>query len=359
MNGLQRHGSGALLLIVGDKVQKRGRGMKVSRTKLGLAMLAATALIASHEAWGQRLGQLGPECRTPALRQCLDAADRRQCIMGAMQQLPDSCRKAISEGAAARAVLPAGWRELSFGSDPRQRLDLVMPSSASAKAPVLLFVHGGGWSIGDKRIGSEVKGRHFAAQGWAFASTNYRLVPAATVEQQAADVAAAVASLRRQAGVDPDRIVLMGHSAGAHLAALVASDPSYLRAAGVPMSAVRGAVLLDGAGYDVGEQMAEPRNAVLSMYTQAFGTDPKRQAALSPARHAAAPNAAEWLILPVAQRRDSTAQSEKLARLLRAGGSRAEVLPQPGKTHMTLNRELGQPGDQSTAVVDRFLAQLR
>jgi acetyl esterase/lipase len=278
--------------------------------------------------------------------------------MTAMQQLPDTCRKAISEGAAARAPLPAGWRELSFGSDPRQRLDLVVPTVVPGKAPILLFVHGGGWSIGDKRLGSEIKGKHFASQGWAFASTNYRLVPAATVEQQAADVAAAIALLRRQQGVDPDRIVLMGHSAGAHLAALVASDPAYLKAAGVPLSAVRGVVLLDGAGYDVGEQIAEPRNRVRSMYTQAFGTDPKRQAALSPARHAAAPNAANWLILPVAMRRDSTAQSEKLARLLREGGSRAEVLAQRGKTHMTLNRELGQPGDPSTAVVDAFLARL-
>jgi acetyl esterase/lipase len=276
-----------------------------------------------------------------------------------MQQMPDSCRKSISEGAAARAPLPAGWRELSFGSDARQRLDLVMPGAAQGKAPVLLFVHGGGWSIGDKRLGSELKGKHFAGQGWAFASTNYRLVPTATVEQQAADIAAAVALLRRQPGVDPDRIVLMGHSAGAHLAALVASDPNWLKAAGVPLSVVRGVVLLDGAGYDVGEQIAEPRNRVLPMYTQAFGTDPKRQAALSPARHAAAPNAADWLILPVAMRRDSTAQGEKLARLLREGGSRAEVLPQRGMTHMTLNRQLGQPGDPSTAVVDAFLARLR
>lgn len=321
-------------------------------------MLATTALIASHEAWAQRGRFMTPECRTPALQQCLNASDRQQCLRAAVRTMPDSCRKAISEGAAARVALPAGWRELSFGSDPRQRLDLVMPTSASAKAPLLLFVHGGGWSIGDKRLGSEAKGKHFTGKGWAFASTNYRLVPDATVEQQAADVAAAVALLRRQPGVDPERIVIMGHSAGAHLAALVASDPAYLRAAGVPMTAVKGAILLDGAGYDVGEQMAEPRNRVQSMYTQAFSSDPKRQATLSPTRHAAAPNAGSWLILPVASRQDSRAQSEKLAAALRAAGTRAEVLPQPGKTHMTLNRQLGAAGDPTTAIVDAFLAKL-
>lgn len=326
----------------------------------GMVVLAGAAALAGGGAWAQQARTLPPECRTPALRQCaLAGPNARSCMREAMQSLPDSCRKAISEAAAKRAGdLPAGWREEAYGSDPRQKLEWVRSAEGSGKAPLLLFVHGGGWSIGDKRLGAAQKGEHFAAQGWAFASTNYRLVPQARVEDQAADVAAAIAFLRRQPGVDPDRIVLMGHSAGAHLAALVGTDPTYLKAAGVPLGAVRGVVLLDGAGYDVGEQMAEPRNRVQSMYSQAFSSDPERQAALSPARHAAAPNAAYWLILPVASRRDSTAQSEKLARLLREGGSQAEVLPQAGKTHMSLNRELGQAGDPSTAIVDGFLGRL-
>lgn len=324
-----------------------------------MTVLAAAAAIASSGAWAQQVDRLSRECRAP-LRQCLLAgADRANCLVTAMQSLPDACRKAISERAAARAgALPPGWREDAFGSDPLQKLDWVKPAGAG-NAPLLLFVHGGGWSIGDKRMGAGEKGQHFLDKGWAFASTNYRLVPQARVENQAADVAAVIAFLRRQPGIDPNRIVLMGHSAGAHLAALVATDPAYLAKAGVPMSAVRGVVLLDGAGYDVGEQMAEPRNAVASMYSQAFGTDPKRQAALSPARHAAAPNAGEWLILPVASRRDSTAQSEKLAQLLREGESKATVVPQAGKTHATLNRKMGINGDPSTKVVDEFLARLR
>ncbi|GAA4010913.1 hypothetical protein GCM10022280_05350 [Sphingomonas swuensis] len=324
-------------------------------------VLVGAATVAGGGAWAQQGRMLPEECRVPALRQCLLAGgDRQACFRDAMQSLPDSCRKAVSERAAGRAgTLPAGWREDRYGSDPRQALDWAVPANASGKVPLLLFVHGGGWSIGDKRMGAGQKGAHFLAEGWGFASTNYRLVPQASVEQQAADVAAAVAFLRRQPGIDADGIVLMGHSAGAHLAALVASDPTYLKAAGVPMSAIRGVVLLDGAGYDVGEQMAEPHNAVASMYTQAFSNNPKRQAALSPTRHAAAPNAANWLILPVASRRDSTAQSEKLATALRSGGAQARVVPQAGKTHATLNRELGAAGDPSTAEVDRFLKGLR
>lgn len=276
--------------------------------------------------------------------------------MQVMQALPDSCRKAISERAAGRAgALPAGYREDAYGADPRQKLDWAVPAEANGKAPLLLFIHGGGWSIGDKRMGAGQKGAHFLSTGWAFASTNYRLVPQARVEDQAADVAAAIAWLRRQPGIDASRIVLMGHSAGAHLAALVGTDPRYLAAAGVPLNAIRGVVLLDGAGYDVGEQMGLGRNMAQSMYEQAFSKDPARQAQLSPARHAAAPNAASWLILPVATRRDSTAQSEKLAGLLRAAGAEARVSPQGGKTHATLNRDIGESTDASTAEIDRFL----
>ena len=331
--------------------------MGISRGKLGAVLLAASALVAGHEALARRLPA---ECRSPALRQCREAADRRGCMRAAMQWLPDSCLKAVSERAAGRAgTLPPGWREDAYGSDPRQKLDWAVPAGGQGKAPLLLFVHGGGWSIGDKRMGAGQKGQHFLGTGWAFASANYRLVPDATVEQQAADVASAVAWLRRQPGVDGSRIVLMGHSAGAHLAALVGTDPHYSAAAGVPLSAIRGVVLLDGAGYDVGQQMSLPGNQVKSMYLKAFSEDPTRQAKLSPARHAPAPNAADWLVLPVASRQDSTAQSEALAAKLRAAGSRVTVAPQEGKTHATLNRELGQLDDPSTAVVDRFLAALR
>ena len=330
----------------------------MSRGWIGVAVLALVALVASSGVWAQR-AQVPAECREPLVRVCAAADDRQACLRRVMQTLPDECRKAISDVQAARSpALGEPFREVAFGTDPRQRLDFAVPAGRAGKAPLLVFVHGGGWSIGDKRSGAGQKGEHFLRTGWAFATTNYRLVPQVRVEDQAADVAAAIAFLRRQPGVDPDRIVLMGHSAGAHLAALVASDPAYLRAAGVPLSAVKGVVLLDGAGYDVAAQMNEPRNQVRAMYGQAFGTDPKRQAALSPTLQAKAPNAADWLILPVASRRDSIAQSEQLAAALRVGGGRAKVAPQAGKSHSTINRELGQEGDPTTAVVDAFLKAL-
>jgi acetyl esterase/lipase len=292
---------------------------------------------------------------------CQMGGRMRECVRAALPKLSDDCRKAISERAGNMQPLPPGMAEMSYGRDPLQRLDLVYPVG-SRRPPLIIFIHGGGWSIGDKRHAIGAKASHFLGKGYGFASLNYRLVPQVTVEQQAADIASAIAKLRTYAmgsNYDGERIILMGHSAGAHLAALVGTDPRYLATAGVPMSTVKGIVLLDGAGYDVAEQMARPGNPVGAMFDAAFGKDLARQRALSPTLHAAAPNAASWLILPVERRADSTAQSRELAAALSKAGASAQVVPVPGESHRSLNMGLGEAGDFATSEVDRFLAGLR
>ncbi len=323
----------------------------------GYGVLGVTMIAGVAAAQRERLPE---ECRQEIMALCERGSGMRECVRAALPRLSDACRKAIAERGAS-APPPPGTRELAYGSDPKQKFDLLVPTNAT-RAPLLLFVHGGGWSIGDKRSGAGVKAAHFTAQGWAFASVNYRLVPGATVEQEAADVAAAIAFARAHAaqnGLDPDRIVLMGHSSGAHLVALVGTDPRYLAAAGVPLAAVKGVVLLDGAGYDIAQQMARPGNQVAGMYEAAFGTDVARQKALSPTLHAAAPNVASWLILPIERRADSTAQSQGLAAALRPAGASAKVVAIPGESHASLNKGLGEDGDFSTGEVDKFLAGLR
>lgn len=324
-----------------------------------LGALSAAAL--GGVALAQR-ERLPAECRQEIVQLCRGAEGGfRQCLRTAMPKLSDPCRKAIGERAGASSPPAPGTVEHAYGADPKQRLDLVKPEGV-AKAPVLLFIHGGGWSIGDKAHAAGGKATWANGKGWAFASANYRLVPQATVEQQAADVASAIAWLRANAaeeGLGPDRIVLMGHSAGAHLAALVGTDPQYLKAAGVPMGAIKGIILLDGAGYDVAAQAGAAGNIVKPMYDAAFGTDPRRQAALSPTRHAAAPNVARWLILPIERRADSQAQSKGLADALTKAGASATVVAVPDESHGSLNKGLGETGDFATEQVERFLAGVR
>lgn len=252
--------------------------------------------------------------------------------------------------------------DLSYGADSLQSLDYW--PGASADAPLVVFVHGGGWKRGDKdMMHGSAKLEHWQAQGYAVASLNYRLVPDSSVEQQAGDVANAIAFLKARAGTlgfDADRIALVGHSAGAHLVALVGTDPQYFRAAGLAMDDVAGIVPLDGAAYNVPEQMDE--NAILMgrTYRQAFGEDPARQRALSPNLHTALPNAPEFLILHV-QRDDARQQSRELAERLLVAGTPATVEEFRGRGlrgHRQINRNMGELDYPATAVVDAFLRRI-
>ncbi len=264
------------------------------------------------------------------------------------------------EQKAVQGRLP-GAQSIAYGKDPLQVLDLWLPKVRSGKAPLVLYVHGGGWKRGSKDSATgRSKPVHYPEQGYAFASINYRLVPAATVEQQAADVASALAAVLAKAdalGIDRTRVVLMGHSAGAHLVALVGTDERYLRGAGLSFADVDGVIPNDGAAYDVPAQMQDGGRFMQDTYVQAFSTDPVRQRALSPTSQAAAPNAPEFLLLHV-QRSDGVMQAEGLAAALRKAGTGVEVAGFPGdglKGHAEINRKLGEPDYPATAVVDRWL----
>lgn len=272
---------------------------------------------------------------------------------------------AVALSLAAPPVLAqraAAKQTLAYGEDPLQTVDFW--PGASAAAPLVLFVHGGGWKRGDKTMmdGSD-KLAHWRGLGYAVASLNYRLVPEATVEQQGQDLAAAVALLKHRAGTlgfDGGRIALVGHSAGAHLVALVGTDPSYLRGAGLGFGDIAGVVPLDGAAYDVAAQMKDGPRIMHKTYRQAFGAEPGRQARLSPTLQAGAPNAGPFLILHV-QREDGTRQSAALAAALREGGTNAELQGFAGtglRGHAEINRDMGDPDYPATAVVDRFLARI-
>jgi arylformamidase len=250
---------------------------------------------------------------------------------------------------------------LSYGADSLQALDFWRAPGAGGNAPLIVFVHGGAWKIGDKRTSSQsAQVPHFLSKGHAFASLNYRLVPAVGVEAQAQDVAQALKFLLERAaqlGFDRKRIVLMGHSAGAHLAALVATDPRYLVQAGLQPGDIAGVILLDGAGYDVSLQVRDAGPMLQRTYLQVFGSDPARQRSLSPIAHVAAPNARAFLVLHV-QREDSGRQSRALAEALRSAGTPAEVHALPGEGregHRDINVKLGDPSYPGTSIVDRWL----
>ena len=282
--------------------------------------------------------------------------------------VPVACAALLLTGVAAPRLADRAAREndelkvLSYGPDPLQTVDVW--TTAAVDPTLMVYVHGGGWSRGDKAmIRGSAKLEHWQSEADAVASVDYRLIPDATVEEQAADLAAALALLKKRAeslNFDPRQIVLVGHSAGAHLVALLGTDESYLRKAGLSFADIAGVVLLDGAAYDVPVQLENGPDVMQSRYRAAFGTDPARQARLSPTRQAAAPNAPAFLILHV-QRPDGVAQSQALAAALKKAGTSVEIHGFPGtglKGHREINVRLGEPDYPATPVLDRWLEKV-
>jgi acetyl esterase/lipase len=264
-----------------------------------------------------------------------------------------------AEAAGQRGTAPLTdirvYRDVAYGEAARQRFDVYAPARTEG-APVIFMVHGGAWRFGDKTHANviENKVRRWVAAGWVFISTNYRLLPQADALEQARDVARALAAAQRMAaqwGADAHRFVLMGHSAGAHLVALVHGAPTF--AAEFGAKPALGAVLLDSAALDVVALMSA-RHARL--YDHAFGADPAFWRAASP-YHALAAGAPPILAVCSTERRDdSCAQANAYADRARSLGVRASVLPQP-LSHAEINWRLGLEGAYTEAV-ERFIASL-
>jgi acetyl esterase/lipase len=137
---------------------------------------------------------------------------------------------------------------LAYGSDPRQQLDIYGPAEPGPRRPVVLFIYGGSWNNGSRRDYAFV-GEALAAQGVLAVVMDYRLVPQVRFPGFVEDAALATAWVKANIatyGGDPDRLFVMGHSAGAYNAAMVSVTPVYLRAAGVRGRAYRGFIGLAG-----------------------------------------------------------------------------------------------------------------
>lgn len=178
---------------------------------------------------------------------------RRSALMASLSALAAACTPSLGtfdaftpkDGGARRVV-----RDAVCGPDPRNRVDVYAPNGAAASAnlPVIVFVYGGSWASGEKND-YQFLGQALASRGFVVAIPNYRLFPAARFPGFIEDCALGVKWVSQNIashGGDPNRIVLVGHSAGAYNAIMLALDPRYLRAAGVDAHAIRGFAGLAG-----------------------------------------------------------------------------------------------------------------
>lgn len=156
---------------------------------------------------------------------------------------PLSVINAVSTGNALQADA-----DVAYGLKARQRLDVYRPASASNSSPVIVFFYGGNWNKGDRADYAFV-GRALAKRGFVVVIPDYRLYPDVRYPEILADSAAAVAWTVREIknyGGDASRLFVMGHSAGAYNAAMVALDPALLAKAGIKPGVVRGFIGLAG-----------------------------------------------------------------------------------------------------------------
>ena len=310
--------------------------MKMIAAWAGIAVLAMIASV------GAEAGQGGGRIRE---RMAERREKARQAAAGEMGE----------EGAAGgEVVLPEGAvvrRDIAYGENAAQRMDVYIPQGARGAA-VVFMVHGGAWFLGDKAAGNVVKNKaeRWLAKGMIFISVNYRLMPEAGPLAQAEDVAMALGKAQEMAeswGGDAGRFVVMGHSAGAHLVALLAAAPEIGKGHGV--RPWLGTVMLDSAAMDV-EKIMKARHA--RFYDKAFGSDEAYWKKASPVQRLTG-KAGPVLAVCSTQRKDSCEQARGFAEKVKSLGGKASVLPED-LSHAEINRELGAAGAY-TESVEEFL----
>jgi acetyl esterase/lipase len=251
--------------------------------------------------------------------------------------------------------------------DPRQKLDVYAPENAT-NLPVVFWIHGGGWQTGD-RTSIQLKPKAFVEKGFVFVSTGYRLLPNVEMIDIFRDIAKSLHWVHDhigQYGGDPERILVMGHSAGAQLAALISIDDRYLKAEGLSLGVIKGCVPVDGDTYDVPAiiETAETRRRVHGLpqakwgHREKFGNDPAKHRDYSAVNHVAKDNGIPpFLILHVADHPDTGAQAERLEAVLKSASIPTKRFAARQTDHSKLNESLGLPDDPPTKALFEFVAE--
>src|SRR6059058_5992802 len=249
----------------------------------------------------------------------------------------------------------------------RQMLDVYSPRNAK-NLPMVFWIHGGGWQTGDK-TSVQMKPQAFVDKGFVFVSTNYRLLPSVDMATIVRDIARSIRWVHdhiAEHGGDPTRLFIMGHSAGAQLAALICTDDRYLKAEGLSLAVTKGCVAVDGDTYDVPAiiETAETRRRVHGLpmpkfgHRLKFGNDPEKHRDFSAVTHVAGGKAIPpFLILHVAGHPDVSAQAQRLAAVLKDAGIPTKVFAAKETNHTRLNDNLGLPDDPATKALFEFVGE--
>jgi arylformamidase len=273
----------------------------------------------------------------------------------------------ISVGWVSNAQAQSATRDIRYATaHQRQVLDVYAPPGAK-NLPVVFWIHGGGWQSGDKTMVA-LKPKAFTEAGFIFVPINHRLLPTAEMGAITKDVGNALGWVHKniaEYGGDPARLLVMGHSSGGQLAALMCTDDRYAKAEGFPLTIIRGCVPVDADTFDipaiieVAETRARAHQLPLPTYghRQKFGNDPVKHRDFSAVTHVA-PNKGipRFLILHIAGHPDTGAQARRMANVLEAAGIPVKVVAGRETTHASINDNIGAPNDPVTKELFAFVA---
>lgn len=221
-------------------------------------------------------------------------------------------------------------RQVHYGSDTAEAVDIYQTEYCKKnRCPVVMWVHGGGWKHGDTsgECSTEMQSL-WAQQGIVMVGVNYRLTPHVMHPDHVMDVAASIDWVYKhisEYGGDPGRISLLGHSAGAHLVALVATNPRFLNKFGYdPIDIIKNVFPIDTASFDLTDHSSR---FVTRLVKDAFGTDPEVLRDASPILQVH--NGGKYppfLMAAVKVRQDAVSNSQILQSKLRSAGGSAELM---------------------------------
>lgn len=257
-------------------------------------------------------------------------------------------------------------RDIAYATaHERQVLDVFAPAGAK-NLPVVFWIHGGGWQTGDKSMVA-LKPKAFMDAGFVFVSINHRLLPTVDMAAITRDVASAMGWVHRNIatyGGNPTRLLVMGHSSGGQLAALMCADDRYAKAEGFSLTIIKGCVPVDADTFDipaiieVAETRARMHHLPLPTYghRQKFGNDPAKHRDFSTVTHVAkGKGIPPFLILHIAGNPDTVAQARRLAAVLETAGISAKVVAGREATHASINDNIGAPNDPVTTELFAFV----
>ena len=261
--------------------------------------------------------------------------------------------------APASQSLDIRYHKVSGVSPTLLSLDIYTPARADScqRAPVVIWIHGGGWAIGDKKNALADKVKLLNGAGYMLVSLNYRLSPnppelnnpgRVMFPSHPRDVARAVAWVAgniHARGGEPTRMALMGHSAGAHLAALVSTDSAYLKAHNLDLNLIRCTASLDTEGYDLSTTMASASATQRAIYENAFGKDPKVWANASPGSHVAHGKGIPPFLFAARGTAARMATLKAFADKLKAANVEGTTIDASSLTHEEVNAHIGAAND--------------